>query len=65
MVADILEALVNKEHFEDKVYKGKIDTFEVGSSEPKYMVSLLLQRIYPKNTLRFIYAAKTQMDMLP
>jgi DNA-binding transcriptional regulator YiaG len=44
MVADMLESLVNKEEFKVEVYKGKKKKFEVGSSEPKYMVSLLLQR---------------------
>lgn len=44
MVADMLESLVNKDKFKVKVYKGKKDSFEVGSSEPKHMVSLLLQR---------------------
>ena len=44
MVSDMLESLVNKDDFKVKVYKGKKDSFEVGSSEPKHMVSLLLQR---------------------
>lgn len=44
MVADMLESLVNKDDFKVEVYKGKKDTFEVGSPEPKHMVSLLLQR---------------------
>jgi DNA-binding XRE family transcriptional regulator len=44
MVADMLESMVNKEDFKITVFKGKKDSFEVGSSEPKYMVSLLLQR---------------------
>jgi len=44
MVADMLESLVNKDGFKIEVYKGKKDDFEVGSSEPKHMVSLLLQR---------------------
>ncbi len=44
MVADMLETMVNKEGFKIEVYKGKKDNFEVGSSEPKHMVSLLLQR---------------------
>ena len=44
MVADMLESLVNKEDFKVNVYIGKKDTFEVGSSEPKHLVSLLLQR---------------------
>lgn len=44
MVADMVETIVNKEEFKINVYKGKDNTFEVGSSESKYMVSLLLQR---------------------
>lgn len=44
MVADMLESLVNKDGFKIDVYKGNKDNFEVGSSEPKHMVSLLLQR---------------------
>lgn len=44
MIADMLESLVNKDDFKVKVYKEKKDSFEVGPSEPKHMVSLLLQR---------------------
>ena len=44
MVADMLVSLINKDDFKVKAYKGKKDTFEVGSPEPKQMVSLLLQR---------------------
>ncbi len=44
MVADMLESLVNKDGFKIEIYKGKKDNFEVGSLEPKHMVSLLLQR---------------------
>jgi len=44
MVADMLESLVNKDDFKVKIYKGKKDTFEVGSSGSKHMVSFLLQR---------------------
>jgi DNA-binding XRE family transcriptional regulator len=44
MVADMLESMVNKSSFEVTVFKGKKDSFEVGSSEPKHLVSLLLQR---------------------
>ncbi len=44
MVADMLELLVGKDGFKIEVYKGKKDRFEVGSSESKHMVSLLLQR---------------------
>jgi DNA-binding transcriptional regulator YiaG len=44
MIADMLESLVNNDDFKIAVYTGKKDTFEVGSSEPKHMVRLLLQR---------------------
>ena len=44
MVADMLETLVNKEGFKIAVFKGPNNTFEVGSLEPKHMISLLLQR---------------------
>lgn len=44
MVADMLESLVNKEDFKAKIYKKSNFIFEVGSSEPKHLVSLLLQR---------------------
>ena len=44
MVVDMLESLVNKEGFKVKVFKRSGNTFEVGSLEPKHMISLLLQR---------------------
>ncbi|MGD9160243.1 MAG: helix-turn-helix transcriptional regulator [Desulfobacteraceae bacterium] len=44
MVVDMIETMVNKEDFIVELYKGRKDSFEVGSSEPKYMISLLLQR---------------------
>jgi hypothetical protein len=44
MVADMLESLANKKDFKVKVYIKSKDSFEVGSPEPKYMISLLLQR---------------------
>ena len=44
MVADMLESLVGKDGFKIEVYKGTKDHFEVGSLEPKHMISLLLQR---------------------
>ena len=43
MVADMLESLINKEGFEAEIFKGMKDRFEVGSSEPRHMISLLLQ----------------------
>jgi len=44
MVADMVETMVNREGFKAYVYEGKDNAFEVGSSESKHMVSLLLQR---------------------
>ena len=44
MVADMLETMVNKEDFKINVFKGKNDTFEVGTLDSKHLVSLLLQR---------------------
>ncbi|MFH2067094.1 MAG: helix-turn-helix transcriptional regulator [Pseudomonadota bacterium] len=44
MVADMIESLVGKDGFKIEVYKGTKDRFEVGSLEPKHMISLLLQR---------------------
>ena len=44
MVIDMLESLINKKDFKAEVFKKSKDTFEISSSEPKYMISLLLQR---------------------
>jgi hypothetical protein len=44
MVIDMLKTMVNKEGFNIELYKTEKDNFEVGSSESKYMISLLLQR---------------------
>ena len=44
MVADMMDTMVNQKDFEITVFKGKKDTFEVGSSDVKYFVCLLLQR---------------------
>ena len=44
MVANMLDTMVNQKDFEITVFKGKKDTFEVGSSDAKYFVRLLLQR---------------------
>jgi hypothetical protein len=44
MVTDMLESLIDKDGCDITIFKGKKDHFEVGSSDPKYMVSLLLQR---------------------
>ena len=40
----MLETMVNKNGFSVELYKTGKDNFEVGSSEPKHMISLLLQR---------------------
>jgi hypothetical protein len=44
MVVDMLKTIVNKEGFNIELYKTEKDNFEVGSSESKHMISLLLQR---------------------
>ena len=44
MVVDMLETIVNKEGFSIELFRVGKDNFEVGSSEPKHMISLLLQR---------------------
>lgn len=44
MVVDMLESLINNKNFKAEVFKKSKDTFEISSSEPKYMISLLLQR---------------------
>ncbi len=44
MVVDMLETIINKEGIVIELFKGTKDTFEVGTSEPKHMISLLLQR---------------------
>ncbi len=44
MVADMLETMINKDGFKIEVHKGTGDKFEVGSNDPKHMISLLLQR---------------------
>lgn len=44
MVVDMLESLINNKDFKAEVFKKSKDTFEISSTEPKYMISLLLQR---------------------
>jgi DNA-binding transcriptional regulator YiaG len=44
MVADMLESMVNKAGFEVKVFAGPKGTFEIGATEPKHLISLLLRR---------------------
>ncbi|MBU4316800.1 MAG: helix-turn-helix domain-containing protein [Proteobacteria bacterium] len=51
MVADMIESLVNREGFKAIIFKGKNNTFEIGSIETKHLVSLLLQRKREKSGL--------------
>lgn len=44
MVADLLETMIDKDNFKVNVYQKDIETFEVGSSTSRHLVSLLLQR---------------------
>ncbi len=44
MVADMLESMVNREGFRIEVFRGSDNRFEVGSSETRHMIGLLLQR---------------------
>ncbi len=44
MVLDMIKSMVNKEGFQAEIYKGKNGNFEVGSSDSRRMISLLLQR---------------------
>ena len=44
MVADMIQCMVNKEGFQVEIYKGKNETFEIGSPDVRCLVSLLLQR---------------------
>ena len=40
----MLKTMVNKKGFQVELFKGKGGTFEIGSSDPRHMVSFLLQR---------------------
>jgi len=44
MVSDMVESMVNKDDFEVNVYLGEDGNFEIESSEPSHLISLLLQR---------------------
>lgn len=44
MVADLIQTMINEEGFQADVYLGSDNVFEVGSTNPKPMISLLLQR---------------------
>ena len=44
MVADLIETMANKEGFQAELFLGADGLFEVGSTDPKVMIALLLQR---------------------
>jgi len=44
MVADMVETMANEEGFRVEVHLGSSGEFEVGSSDPKPLISLLLRR---------------------
>ncbi len=44
MILDMLKSMVNNDDFQVEIYKGKNNTFEISSSTPRYLISLLLQR---------------------
>ena len=44
MAADMVETMANKEGFRVEVFLGSGGEFEVGSTNTKYLISLLLQR---------------------
>lgn len=51
MVVDMLKTMVNKEDFNIELYKTGKDNFEIGSAEPKHLITLLLQRKREKSGL--------------
>lgn len=44
MALDMIESMVNKEGFHVELYKGENGIFEIGSSDSRSLISLLLQR---------------------
>jgi DNA-binding XRE family transcriptional regulator/predicted RNase H-like HicB family nuclease len=58
MVADMLESLVNKKDFKIKIFIKSKNSFEVGSLQSKYLISLLLQRKRENSGLTISQVAK-------
>jgi DNA-binding XRE family transcriptional regulator/predicted RNase H-like HicB family nuclease len=58
MVADMLESLVNKKDFKVKIFIKSKNSFEVGSLQSKYLISLLLQRKRENSGLTISQVAK-------
>ena len=44
MAVDMIKSMVNKKDFQIVLYKGKNGDFEIGSSDSRHLISLLLQR---------------------
>ena len=44
MAVDMIKSMVNKKDFRVELYKGKNGDFEIGSSDSRHLISLLLQR---------------------
>ena len=58
MVLDMIKSMVNKEEFQVEIYKGKNGNFEIGSSDSRNMISLLLQRKRQSSGLSLSQVAK-------
>lgn len=44
MAVDMIKSMVNKKDFQVVLYKGENGNFEIGSSDSRHLISLLLQR---------------------
>jgi hypothetical protein len=51
MVADAVEALVDREGFRVTVYRGEKDEFEIGAEDPAALTALLLRRLRSRSGL--------------
>ena len=58
MAADMIETMDNKEGFRVEVSFGSGDEFEVGSADPKPLISLLLKRKRELSSLSLLQAAE-------
>jgi len=57
MVADLLETLANRPGFSVQIHPGKHDAFEIGATETRSLVSLLLRRQRERSGLSLSEAA--------
>ncbi len=44
MAVDMVETMIGREDFKIELFKGKNGQFEIGSKQPSFLISLLLQR---------------------